>query len=163
MNALKDFSNTTTLSSVSIANEVLDYAYHHDGTMPDTMKLNLMVYFTACFMAHHGKRLLPYEEVVLGYEPEYPAIFSRFPNRGKSITEHPDTPLFTVDKEEEELDRTISHIWDAFGNVPTLILRRITHLTNSAVEQAHEQGLDIVPIELMAKDETYIPLIVDMR
>jgi uncharacterized phage-associated protein len=163
MNTLRNFSDTTTLSSVSIADKVLDYARHHDVTMNDIMKLDLIVYFTACFMAHNGKRLLPYEEVVLGYEPEYPAIFSTYPNNGRAITEHCDTPFFTSDEEEKELDDNISYVWDAFGGLPTLMLRRITHLANSAVEQAHERELDIVPIELMAKDETYIPLIVDMR
>lgn len=143
-----------------IANSILRRAFT-EQTSVSPMKLQKLMFFTACLYQRHTRRRLLTESFQPWKSgPTCGAVYGEFASfGGNPITEYAKDAIGDVyaadERSNPELKQAIDMVWDHMKHLPAVTLARITVLPGSAWSKAVERKNCFISNADMAEDHTF--------
>ena len=155
-----DSLSGTGIDPKLIANSILRRAFAERINVTP-MKLQKLMFFTACLYQRHTRRRLLTESFQPWKSgPACGAVYGEFASfGGNPIAEYAKDAIgdaYAADERSSpELKQAIDTVWDHMKNLPAVTLSRITHLSGSAWSKAVENKSRFVGNVDMAEDHTF--------
>lgn len=149
-----------------VANSIL-YRSFHDHIPVSPMKLQKLLFFTACiYERKSGRRLLSENFQTWKYGPVSPNVYDEFRGfGGQTIDRYAQDALSRAymadEKDDPVLAESLQLIWKNMAGMNAVQLSRVTHRINSAWYKAYQRGDVFISDEDMASDRTFDDLLVE--
>ena len=155
-----DSLSGTGIDPKLIANSILRRVFT-EQTSVSPMKLQKLMFFTACLYQRHTRRRLLTESFQPWKSgPTCGAVYGEFASfGGNPITEYAKDAIGDVyaadERSNPELKQAIDTVWDHMKHLPAVTLARITVLSESAWSKAVERKNCFISNADMAEDHTF--------
>lgn len=143
-----------------VANSILARSFR-DHIPITPMKLQKLLFFTACLYERHtSRRLLSEGFQTWRYGPVSPSVYAEFKGfGGKPINRYAQDALSHVyranEKDNHELAYVLNMVWGSMSGIGAIQLSRITHRPGSAWDKAFQNNHIFISDDDMANDHTF--------